>query len=176
MDAITAPLSTGIGKGDVSMPSTSGLQELVIDSVGCAPRLEGAAHAAKLKVLLVEDDDADAYLIERALSDIPGPKEVVRAHDGVAALAIIDRRIFKPDLAIVDLHMPRKDGFSLLIELRARVTVDFPAIVLTSSRSTADAFRSRKRGAVKVLTKPNSLEKLTTVLAMALADIRDEAE
>ena len=68
----------------------------------------------RLRVLLVEDDDADAYLIRRALAKNPRIGEVVLAHDGVAALELINKGVVNPDLAIVDLHMPRKDGFALL--------------------------------------------------------------
>lgn len=150
-----------------------GLQDLLVDDADRGSP-NGTADGGKFKILLVEDDDADAYLVERALSEIPGPKEIIRATDGAEALQIVDRRIFKPDLAIVDLRMPRKDGFSLLVELRARVTVEFPAIALTSSKSTADALRCHKRGAVKVLTKPNSLAKLTKLLAAAISELGDE--
>ena len=126
---------------------------------------------ATLQVLLVEDDDADAYLIERALSANPRVGAIVRARDGVEALELVDARRMKPDLAIVDLHMPRKDGFALLSELAARVTVEFPSVILTSSKRGADALRSRKRGATLFVTKPDSLEKLTAALNRVVATV-----
>jgi two-component system OmpR family response regulator len=89
---------------------------------------------------------------------------VILAQDGVEALEMIDSGAVNPDLAIVDLHMPRKDGFSLLLELSARPDAQFPAIVLTSSRSAADATRSSHRGAELFLVKPNSVEKLTALM------------
>ena len=117
-----------------------------------------------LRVLLVEDTEADAYLIGKALASNSKVTKVVRARDGVEALDLVDTGKFRPDLAIVDLKMPRKDGFSLLLELKARVTAEFPSFVLTSSRSGADTLRARKRGAVKFVTKPNTLEKLSVVV------------
>jgi CheY-like chemotaxis protein len=128
-------------------------------------------RCAGLNVLLVEDDEADAYLIQRALSSNPRIDSVTVAQDGVEALDMIDTRVVKPDLAIIDLHMPRKDGFALLRDFSLRVTVEFPSIVLTSSRAGADALRAKKRGAEFFLTKPNSFEKLALSLDQVIAEI-----
>jgi len=131
----------------------------------------GAEECASdhLQVLLVEDNEADVYLIRRALADNPRVAEVVLAQDGVEALALIENGAVDPDLAIIDLHMPRKDGFALLRELKLRGTCNFPSIVLTSSRSAADALRSKSRGAELVLVKPSSAEKLTALMDGVIA-------
>jgi CheY-like chemotaxis protein len=118
----------------------------------------------KLRVLLVEDDDADVYLIRRALSQLPKVSEVRVARDGVEALELIESWSAGPDLAIVDLKMPRKDGFALLREFAARKEVNFPTVILTSSKAGADVYRAKKRGAVDFVTKPNGLERLKNVL------------
>ncbi len=136
------------------------------------PRSPGMDNARMgLKILMVEDDEADAYLIERALRSNPRVGEIVHVRDGVEAVELIDRRQFRPDLALVDLQMPRKDGFSLLLELGLRVTVDFPAVVLSTSRSGADHVRASSRGAVQYVTKPNSLEKMTKALDAVVAGL-----
>jgi CheY-like chemotaxis protein len=122
-----------------------------------------------LSVLLVEDNEADVYLIKRALAENPRVAEVVLAQDGVEALELIESGAVDPDLAIIDLHMPRKDGFALLLDLRLRASTTFPSIVLTSSRSAADAFRSRSRGAELVLVKPNSAEKLNALMGEVIS-------
>jgi CheY-like chemotaxis protein len=124
-----------------------------------------------LKILMVEDDEADAYLIERALRSNPRVGEIVHVRDGVEAIELIDDRQFRPDLALLDLQMPRKDGFSLLLELGLRVTADFPAVVLSSSRAGADRVRSRIRGAAQFVTKPNSIEKMTKALDEIIAGV-----
>jgi DNA-binding response OmpR family regulator len=126
-------------------------------------------RSENLKVLLIEDDDADVYLIRTALADNPRVGEIVLAQDGVEALELIDSGAVKPDLAIVDLHMPRKDGFALLLEFAARESVSFPSIVLTSSRSGADAMRSMNRGADMYLVKPTTLGKLTALMDDVIA-------
>lgn len=130
---------------------------------------ETAKKTAPLKILMVEDDQADAYLIKRALRSNPRVGEVVHVRDGVEALELIDGRRFQPDLALLDLQMPRKHGFSLLLELATRASVAFPSVVLSSSRSGADRVRTRIRGADQFITKPNSLEKMTRALDEVIA-------
>jgi len=119
-------------------------------------------------VLVVEDDDGDAYLIERALSSNPNVAGIIRATDGVEALQLVDSGAIDPDVALIDLHMPRKSGFHLLVDFAARRERCFPMVVLTSSTAPTDAMRSRLRGAARVLTKPDSVEELTEVLDAAI--------
>lgn len=126
----------------------------------------------RLCVLLVEDDEADVYLIRRALAENPKVGEVVVARDGVEALELIYHWAIEPDLAIVDLHMPRKDGFALLRDFASsRATAQFPSVVLTSSRMGADALRAKKRGAMAYLAKPNTAAKLRSALNEVIARI-----
>ena len=126
-------------------------------------------NTQKLCVLLVEDDEADSYLIRRALATIPRVGKVVVARDGVEALEIVDDGSANPDLALVDLHMLRKDGFALLRDFETRESAQFLSVVLTSSRAGADALRSRKRGAVEFLTKPDTVEKMAAALNRVIA-------
>ena len=120
-------------------------------------------------VLVVEDDDADAYLIERALSANPNISGIIRATDGVEALHLVDIGAVDPDIALIDLQMPRKSGFHLLVDFASRREPCFPMIVLTSSTAPTDAMRSRLRGATRVLTKPDSVEDLEAVLSAAIS-------
>jgi CheY-like chemotaxis protein len=133
--------------------------------------LEFAETGEEIQVLVVEDDDADAYLIRSALKRNPRVTQMVLAHDGIEALELLDNGIATPNIAIVDLHMPRKNGFSLLVEMRCRPKADFPAIVLSSSSASADSARSKLRGADCFLTKPDSIEELHRMLSSAMANI-----
>lgn len=126
---------------------------------------------ARVDILLVEDDDADAYIILEALKNIPKVKSVVRAIDGVEALEIVDARNFVPHLALVDLSMPRKNGFTLLAELKARIQVDFPSVVLTSSHAEMDVFRAGKNGAWKYITKKEKVNMMTQSLRRIIKKI-----
>jgi CheY-like chemotaxis protein len=119
---------------------------------------------ARKRVLFVEDNEADAYLIQKALRANAQVGEVVRARDGLEALSLIEKNRIEPDLAIIDLKMPKMDGFALLRSLKSQLCVEFPLFVLTSSRSGADALRAVKRGSVRFVTKPNTMEKLSTAI------------
>jgi len=123
----------------------------------------------KLRILLVEDDLADAHLVMRALNQRSDVAKVDLACDGVQALELIDQGGCRPDLAIVDLKMPRMDGFKLLIEMACRPHASFPIVVLTSSTARNDAVKSRFRGADEVISKPNTFEQLERELSRALA-------
>ena len=122
-----------------------------------------------LQVLVVEDDDADAFLIRTALSRNARVRETTIARDGMEALDWLDRNFVWPDVAIIDLQMPRKNGFSLLVELQCRPWASFPRIVLTSSLAKADNVRAILRGADCFLTKPDTIDELGWVLSNALA-------
>ena len=118
----------------------------------------------KLCILMVEDDDADAYLIKRALSDIPRVAEVVRARNGAEAVHLLETGAVAPDLAFVDLQMPMMNGFELLLAFVDKGLANIPVVVLTSSSSPHDSARSRVRGAVRVVTKPENVAELYAVL------------
>ena len=124
-----------------------------------------------LQVLLVEDDVADAYLIRRALEANPRVADVVLAENGEEALDLVDRRRVFPDLALVDLKMPRKDGLTFLKDLAARPTALFPCAVLTSSKSGKDALRAKTRGAVEFVTKPRAEPELKSALDRLIAGV-----
>lgn len=124
-----------------------------------------------LQVLLVEDDQADAYLIRRALAKDRRVGEVILAEDGVEALEMCEKRRFVPDLAIVDLHMPRKDGLALLKDFATRGGSKFRSVVLTSSRSNKDALRAAKVGAAEFITKPKTEAELAAVLDRAIGNV-----
>jgi two-component system response regulator len=124
-----------------------------------------------LCVLVVEDDDADVYLIHRALADNPAIGAIVLARDGIEALALIDRGVVAPDLALIDLHMPRMDGFGLLFAFAGRPEPKFPMVVLTSSSSPGDAVRSRLRRAIRVVTKPDTITEMYAVLKTTIEGV-----
>jgi len=124
-----------------------------------------------LQVLYVEDDNADAYLIQKALSDNPRVGAIVRARDGLEAIEILDSGSVEPDLMIVDLNMPRKNGFSLLVELACRGEPRVPTVVLTSSKARSDVTRSMLRGASIFLAKPDTFEELGDALNRVVAAV-----
>jgi CheY-like chemotaxis protein/anti-sigma regulatory factor (Ser/Thr protein kinase) len=130
--------------------------------------VEPGEATAKLCLLVVEDNEADAYLIQRALQRHPGVGRIVHAVDGLEALEMVERGEVEPDLAFIDLHMPRKNGFDLLVALACRPQRSFPMVVLTSSNAPTDVIRCRLRGAVQIINKPDTVEQLAVVLTAAV--------
>jgi CheY-like chemotaxis protein len=142
-----------------------------IQTLSVAEPVVAPAASPGLCILAVEDDEADAYLIRRALSDNPMVGKVVHACDGLEALAMVDNGLVAPDLAFIDLRLPRMDGFDLLLAFASRPRQGFPMVVLTSSGSPSDAIRSRLRSAIRVITKPSTVTELYTVLKNAIEAI-----
>ena len=83
---------------------------------------------------------------------------------------MVERGEVSPDLAFIDLHMPRRNGFDLLVALACRPQRSFPMIVLTSSNAPTDVIRC-ELGAVQILHKPDTAgNALAVVLTTAVGD------
>ncbi|MCX5384485.1 response regulator [Streptomyces sp. NBC_00083] len=110
-------------------------------------------------VLLVEDDIADAMLIEEALSQ-RGARNLVQVTDGVAALEHLrDPDSVRPDLIVLDLNMPRMNGRELLRVLKSDEDLQtIPVVVLTTSSAPDDVSGAYISHANAYVTKPVNLE------------------
>jgi len=111
-------------------------------------------------ILLVEDDAADALLVEEALRARGTARSVVWVPDGVAALERLrDPLAPRPDLIVVDLNMPRMNGRELLDVLKADERLkSIPVVVLTTSDAPADVRAAYQRHANAYITKPVNLD------------------
>jgi CheY-like chemotaxis protein len=116
-----------------------------------------------LKVLIVDDDDADAMMIEDALATARVPPTVYRVADGQQALDYLGRRdqyadAVRPDLVLLDLNMPRVSGHQVLAEVKtAEELKTIPIVVLTTSTEAADILASYRHHANAFVTKPIDL-------------------
>jgi len=109
----------------------------------------------QIKLLLVEDEPVLAAVVKETL-EMKG--FVVRhAANGVDGMTEFQR--FKPDLCIVDVMMPQKDGLSLLTEIRATDS-HTPMIILTAKSETQDVLKGFHAGADDYIKKPFSIEEL----------------
>ena len=125
-----------------------------------------------LKVLLVEDSDADAELILRALRKGNIVNRVVRVRDGVEALDFVfregafkDRNSEQLRLILLDLKMPRLSGLDVLRRLKADdIAKQIPVVVLTSSAEEQDVAESYKLGVNSYLVKPVAFADFTQVI------------
>ncbi len=128
--------------------------------------------AAAVEILLVEDNPADVRLTREALREGAGGLRH-RLHvveDGVQALAFLRREagyweVPRPDLILLDLNLPRKDGREVLQEIKADPELrSIPVVVLTTSRSEEDVLRSYQLHANCYVTKPVDLDQFLEVV------------
>ena len=122
----------------------------------------------KRPILLVEDNSDDVALAVRAFKKVGITNPIVVARDGAEALEWLfcqgdhiarDRKI-QPVLVLLDLKLPRVDGFEVLQRLRANpVTRLLRIIVLTSSYEESDILNSYERGANSYIRKPVDFDK-----------------
>jgi two-component system response regulator len=128
-----------------------------------------------VEILLVEDSDADAELITRALRKSNVVNPVVRLRDGVEALDFVfrqgaysQRRGGQPRLVLLDLKMPRVGGIEVLRRLKGdERTKTIPVVVLTSSAEERDVGESYKLGVNSYLVKPVEFSAFTAVITQA---------
>jgi two-component system phosphate regulon response regulator PhoB len=104
-------------------------------------------------ILIVDDEPAILDLVRFTLED--AEVRVVEASDGVEALALARR--LRPDLILLDVHMPRLDGLEACRQIRRDPALArTPIVMLTAAGQEADRARGREAGADEYLTKPFS--------------------
>jgi CheY-like chemotaxis protein len=131
--------------------------------------MDGATHAASFAMLLVEDNPADVRLMREALREGQVHVDLSVADDGVEALAFLRREgkyvaARRPDLVVLDLNLPRKDGRELLADMKADATLRcIPVVILTTSGAARDIQRSYELHANCYVIKPVDLEQFIRV-------------
>lgn len=115
------------------------------------------------EILLVEDNPGDADLARESLGDSEVDNRLHLVGDGVEALAFLKRGgVWKdaprPDLVLLDLNLPRKDGRELLRDIKSDPELRrIPVVVLTSSAAEPDVLKTYDLGANCYITKPLDL-------------------
>jgi CheY-like chemotaxis protein len=123
-----------------------------------------------IDVLLVEDDPGDVVLIREAFVDHKVGNRLSVVTDGVEAMAFLRRGpgfadAPRPDLILLDLNLPRKDGSEVLAEIKAdRDFSMIPVIVLTTSEAEEDILRSYELHANAYVTKPVDFEQFSQIV------------
>ena len=126
--------------------------------------------AAAIEVLLVEDSPGDVRLTREAFKDAKVHINLHVAADGAKAMAFLKREgeyanAPRPDLILLDLNLPKKDGREVLAEIKVDPALKtIPVVVLTTSSSEADILRSYQLHANCYITKPVGLEGFLTVV------------
>jgi len=123
-----------------------------------------------IEVLLVEDDPGDVVLIQEAFADNKVRNRLHTVSDGVDALRFLRREgefagAPRPDLILLDLNLPRKDGREVLAEVKTDEDLQqIPVVVLTTSKLEEDVLRSYKLHANAYVTKPVDFDRFIEVV------------
>jgi chemotaxis family two-component system response regulator Rcp1 len=121
-------------------------------------------NGSAIEVLLVEDSPGDVRLTREAFKDAKVHVNLHVASDGAEAMAYLNHEgkhagSARPDLILLDLNLPRKDGREVLKEIKESPTLKFiPVVILTTSASEADIMRSYEFHANCYISKPVGLE------------------
>ncbi|NEQ23809.1 MAG: response regulator [Microcoleus sp. SIO2G3] len=125
-----------------------------------------------VEILLVEDSPSDADLTVEALSDGKVLNNLHWVEDGVEALAFLRRQgkysdAPRPDLILLDLNLPKKDGRQVLAEIKVDPQLKLiPVVVLTTSAAERDILKTYELSANCYVTKPIDLEQFISVVKL----------
>ncbi len=123
-----------------------------------------------IEILLVEDSPSDTELTIEALKEARVRNHLSVVEDGVEALEFLRRQgryqqAPRPDLIMLDLNLPRKDGREVLAEIKADEQLRvIPVVVLTTSRAEQDVLRAYQLNANCYITKPVDFEQFLNVV------------
>jgi CheY-like chemotaxis protein len=127
-----------------------------------------ATACAPIEIMLVEDNPADVRLTIEAFKDARVRNRLQVARDGVEAIELLRRAHDDgraPDLILLDLNLPRKDGREVLHEIKQdSVLRHIPVVILTTSQAEKDILGSYHLGANAVITKPVDIEHFFAVV------------
>ncbi len=123
-----------------------------------------------VEILLVEDNAGDYRLTQEALREGKVYNNLHWAKDGVEALDFLRQRgdhgnAPRPDLVLLDLNLPKKDGREVLSEIKSDASLKtIPVVILTTSQAEEDILKSYHLHANCYVTKPVDLEKFIVVV------------
>lgn len=123
-----------------------------------------------VEVLLVEDDPGDVDLTKEALREGKITINLQVVDDGVKAMAYLHQEgsyagAVRPDLIVLDLNLPKKDGREVLRELKTDEKLKrIPVVILTTSDAEADVLKTYGLGANCYITKPVGLDQFAKVV------------
>ncbi len=123
-----------------------------------------------IEILLVEDNAADAYLIQDRLERSRILNRIAVVADGIEAEAYLRREgkysgVARPDLILLDLNLPRRGGVELLSRVKTQPHLrSIPIVVLSSSEASADVSKSYAEGANCYVAKPLNLDSMKHVV------------
>lgn len=128
------------------------------------------AQTRPVEILLIEDSPADVRLTTEAFKDAGVHSNLHVARDGLDALAFLRHEdkytdVPRPDIILLDLNLPKKDGREVLAEIKADESLKrIPVIVLTTSQAEQDITKTYDLHANCYITKPAGLGQFVNVI------------
>ena len=132
--------------------------------------MAGLNSVRPIEILLVEDNPGDVRLTREALKDAKVANTLHVVEDGVSALDFLHRRspyveAPRPDLVLLDLNLPRKNGREVLAEIKSEEKIRaIPVVILTTSQAEEDVLRAYNLHANCYITKPVDFTQFTTIV------------
>lgn len=129
-----------------------------------------SVNARPVEILMIEDNPGDVRLTQEALKEGRLWNHLTVARDGIEALECLHRagqfqNVKTPDLILLDLNLPRKDGREVLAEIKADERLKLiPVVVLTTSKAEEDILKSYKLHANCYITKPVDFPQFASVV------------
>jgi CheY-like chemotaxis protein len=123
-----------------------------------------------IEILLVEDDPGDVLLIREAFEFNKVHNNLNVVNDGEQALAYLRKEdeyaaVTRPDLVLLDLNLPRKDGREVLAEVKGDPKLRaIPIVVLTTSEAEEDVLKSYQLHANAYVTKPVDFDRFVSIV------------
>ncbi len=127
------------------------------------------AEPAPLEILVVDDNEDDVLLLQESFRGLPSVTLMHAVHDGEQALAFLRREgpfaeAGRPGLVLLDINMPKKNGFEVLAEMKGDPLLRMiPVVMLTTSSRDADVLSAYNGGACSFVTKPVSFDRLKLI-------------
>ena len=132
--------------------------------------MNGEILTRPIEILLVEDNAGDVRLTKEALKDGKLNNNLSVVEDGSAALTFLRREgkhalAPRPDLILLDLNLPRKDGHEVLMEIKKDPKLKrIPVVVLTTSKSDEDIVKTYENHANCFISKPVDLNQFLAIV------------
>lgn len=128
---------------------------------------------AQTRILLVEDDDQDAFLFEKMLREEAGATDIVRAVEGRTAFDRIQETASAPDCIVLDLNLSGEDGLWLLDRLLENdALARIPVIVFSGDAARLQRACASFPNVVSSVRKPETLEQYRTALTIVAATLQ----
>ena len=131
---------------------------------------DNLSRPSPIEILLVEDNPGDARLAMEALKDTKLSNNLYIVEDGVEAMDFLFKKgkysdVPRPDLILLDLNLPKKDGREVLAEVKGNPDIcQIPVVILTTSKAQEDILKSYSLHANCFVSKPLGLDQFMDVV------------